>query len=487
MQWNHDQLYQALVSRDQRFDGHFFTGVTSTGIYCRAICPAVKPKRENVQFYTSATAAEREGFRPCLRCRPDTIGKASDNNDIDQLLRLIEDQLVHAVDVTNLATAANKSSRSIERLFTEHLSCSPAEYIRTRRLHLSRKLLRETTAPVTNIAFASGFSSLRAFNDAFKKQYNHTPSDFRQQAKDASTALTVPYGEGYSWDDLIGFLEARAITGVECVKRNGKHSSYQRFLQIGADQGVVSIDNDTSKNQLRVSIPDSLFTHSHDILTRVRQVFDTDFSPSGLDHLNNDPLLADVFKTYQHVRVPGTWNRFELIIRAILGQFVSVAAARRLCERLVDHYAPLDESNDQPHRQFPSPAQLVGEDLMQIGTTRKRSEYITGIAKKIVDGDLVLDELHGLDGEKQLLKLYGVGPWTASYISMRALKYPDAFPAGDLVLRKAVAQLQSGQHKELPSQKEMENISQAWRPWRAYAALMLWRYWSSLEAEGTVK
>lgn len=500
MQWTHDQCYAALVSRDPRFDGAFYTGVTSTNIYCRTICPAPKPLQKNVEFYPSAAACEDAGFRPCLRCRPDVLDAHNPlqhaSTQLSHALHFIEMHYANACAVSDLGTALSLSERQLQRLFEEHLRVSPAAYIRTRRLHLARKLLRESSMPVTTAAFASGFASIRTFNATFKQHYHMTPQTFRQQYGDSNEQLCLSYQAPFDWPALVGFLAFRVIEGLESVSfeqaDKPETAVYQRLLRMTETDGsqtvgVVSIRHDAKKQQLLVNLSEPLYPHAATIIRQVRNVFDLDAKPEAMQTcFANDPQLAPLMDKYAGIRVPGCWDRFELFVRAILGQFVSVTAARRFCIRVVEQFgeAVNDNVSGSPAltHLFPTPDVLATADLSHIGTTQKRMQYIQNLAQALVDERFSLDALQGDEhGIKALLTLHGVGPWTGHYIAMRALKNPDAFPAGDLVLRKAVAVLNTGDDAELPSQKDLEQQSKAWQPWRAYAALALWRYWNEFD------
>lgn len=493
MNWNHDQCYAALVSRDTRFDGVFYTGVTSTGIYCRTICPAPKPLQKNVEFYSSVAACEDGGFRPCLRCRPDLLqGLAPIDHHKHQLhaaLSHIENHYAHDLNTQQIADVAGISERQLQRLFADQLSVSPASYLRTRRLHFARQLLRQTDMPITTLAFASGFASIRTFNATFKQHYKMTPAEFRQQYGEDHRQICLSYQAPYDWPALIGFLAFRIIEGLETVtyaKEGDPHSAtYHRLIRVADTHGVVSVKHLPKKHQLSVELSESLYPHAAEVVQMVRDVFDLDMNPNNISNaFANDPAMQALMGRYPGIRVPSCWDRFELFVRAILGQFVSVAAARRFCIRVVEQFGePVDiDGHPELNRLFPTAATLAEADLSNIGTTNKRIDYIQGLAQALVDGTFPLYELKGDDaGVKALLRLHGVGPWTGHYIAMRALKNPDAFPAGDLVLRKAVAVLNTGNDDELPSQKELEQQSLAWQPWRAYVALALWRSWNEFD------
>jgi AraC family transcriptional regulator of adaptative response / DNA-3-methyladenine glycosylase II len=477
-----DRCYEALRTRDRRFDGRFFTAVVTTGIYCRPICPARLPLLKNVRFYACAAAAEAAGFRACRRCRPETapgtpawLGTSA---VVSRGLRLIETGALDDGDVGRLASRLGVGARQLRRLFARHLGASPAEIARARRVHFARLLIDQTERPMTELAFAAGFASVRQFNHAFRQSFGRSPRDVRRAraaragAADAAgdtIALRLPYRPPFDWDGLTGFLAGRAIAGVEsvvdgCYRRTIELAGAPSFLE------VRKLEHDFAL-ELRVAVAPGA-----DLLRaveRVRRIFDLDADPLAIgEALEANPMLRAHLGERPGLRVPGAWCAFELGVRAILGQQVSVRGASTLAGRLVREFGkPVAGAPGGLSHLFPSPAQLADCDVASIGLPRARAAAIRGFAGAIANGELVLDGARGLDDAvARLAELPGIGAWTAQYIAMRALGEPDAFPAGDLALRKALA---SG---DAPiSAVQAERAAEEFRPWRSYAAMALWR------------
>ena len=458
--------FRAMATRDARFDGQFFAGVVTTGIYCRPICPVRPPKRENMRFYPSSAAAQEAGFRPCLRCRPEVspglpawIGTSA---TVTRALRLIEDGALDAEQqgsVERLAATLGVGERHLRRLFLEHVGATPMAVALNRRILFAKKLLTETVLPISDIAFASGFGSVRRFNDAIASVYSRSPRDLRRktavEAAEGPITLRLGYRTPYDWDSLVRFLSLRAIPGVETVTGDGR---YERNFQLGKTRGHVSVRNLPDSNSVEARIDlDSGFGDLRLIIERLRRIFDLRANAIEIArHLDTDPTLR-----YQAgTRVPGCWDAFELCVRAILGQQITVAGATTLAGRIVRKYG-------QPYRTgylFPEAQILSDATFDGIGLTSKRIETLQGIAKAFANAEIDLTQ--GLQSiEERLCRLPGIGPWTAHYVAMRAANEPDAFPSSDLGLRKAAGNL---------TQKSLEARAEAWRPWRAYAALHLW-------------
>ena len=454
----------ARLARDARFDGKFFIGVHSTGIYCRPICPAPSPKESNVEYYPSAAAAAEAGLRPCLRCRPEcspgTPAWVGSSVTVSRALRLIAEGALEEDGVDTLAERLGIGSRHLRRLFLEHLGATPIAVAQTRRLLAAKRLMDETALPLTEIAIASGFGSIRRFNSAFRETWGRCPRDMRrergQMAAAGSCTLELRYRPPFDWHALLGFLAARAIGGVEHVEGD----TYRRTIVTAAGQGWIEV-RPACAGALRLAVhcPDSSDLLA--IASRARRLFDLDADPLAIaTHLKTDPLLAPLVKRHPGLRVPGAWDGFELGVRTILGQQVSVAGASTLAARLVQklgHPVPFEVAG-LTHT-FPSAGEVADADLA-IGMPAARAEAIRAFARAAVRGGLTFDAaVDSQTFQERLCALPGVGPWTAQYIAMRALSDPDAFPAGDLVLRRACA----GRAAEL------------WQPWRAYAAMQIWQ------------
>lgn len=445
MDLNPEICYRAVRSRDSRFDGRFFTAVTSTGIYCRPVCPARTPRRKNVAFYPCAAAAEEAGFRPCLRCRPEsspgTPAWLGTSATVSRGLKLINEGALDQGGVDELAGRLGMGSRQLRRLFNEHLGASPLAVALSKRVHMARKLLDETRLTVTEIAYAAGFQSVRRFNAAMQKTYGRSPTSLRKMDRvldsdEAHLVLRLPYRAPYDWRLLIDFLKPRAIPGVETVR----HEAYRREIE----QGVVEVKPSRKEHCLLLRVPVAASRNLASIVERARCLFDVGADPDAIErHLKTNPLLAGRIKP--GLRVPGAWDRFELAVRAVLGQQVSVKGATTLAGRVNASFGL-------------SPAALARADLTTIGLTRKRAEAVRGLATAA----RCLDD--PATARERLLEIPGIGPWTVQYIAMRALKEPDAFPSSDLGLRKALSK----------TAKQLEKAAEKWRPWRAYAAMHLW-------------
>ncbi len=474
-----DLCYLAIQSRDERFDGRFFTGVLTTGIYCRPICPARTPLRKNVRFFRCAAAAEGAGFRPCLRCRPETspgtpawLGSSA---VVSRALQLMADGVLAEAGLDELARRLGTGRRQLRRLFQQHLGTSPIAVAQTQRLHFAKQLLDETSLPISEVAFCAGFSSIRRFNALFSQAYQQPPSQLRRQQLEpglqASTLhLKLAYRPPLAWLPLIRFLQARAIPGVEQVEAE----RYRRLVRLGETVGVIEVQWVEGQHYLRLSVPSGLSKGLLPIVERVRRLFDLKADPEQISRqLALDPSLAPLLEAWPGLRLPGAWDSFELAVRAILGQQVSVQAATTLAGRLVKAYGePVAAvgSNGLGYL-FPSPETLAQADLSGLGLPSKRAAAIQGLAQAIHSGEFVLAGATGLEPSiAQLTALPGVGPWTAHYIAMRALAEPDAFPSGDLILRRAAA----GKATPTLSEAELLRRAEAWRPWRAYAALYWW-------------
>jgi AraC family transcriptional regulator of adaptative response / DNA-3-methyladenine glycosylase II len=475
MQLDDDQCYRAMLSRDRRFDGRFFTGVKTTGIYCRPVCPARAPKRENATYFLCAAAAEEAGYRPCLRCRPETApGTPAWNGasaTVARALRLIDDGVLDEGSIDDLAVRLGVSARHLRRLFDEHLGASPVSVALTRRLHFARRLLVDTSLPMTEVAFGAGFSSIRRFNDAALKAWRVPPTAVRRRETSRARGaieLTLGYREPFDWRGLLDFLAPRAIRGVELVEGG----VYRRTVRAGDACGVIEVRRDETVPALRLSVPIELAPAVGSIVRRARRLFDLDADPVAIGAaLSRDRRLARLVKKRPGLRVPGAWDPFELGVRAILGQQVSVKGASTLAARLVHALAPeVDVGDERLNRVFPSAERVAEASLEGIGLTSARAATILRFARAVAAGELRLEPAASLDDAvAALTSVEGIGPWTAHYVAMRSLGEPDAFPAGDLGIRKALADAAA-----IPGEREVAGRAERWRPWRAYAAMWLW-------------
>lgn len=469
---------QARVSRDARFDGRFFIAVKTTGIYCRPVCPANSPKPENVTFYPTAAAAGEAGYRPCLRCRPEcapgTPAWAGSSTTVKRGLRLIADGALDEGNVEALADRLGVTSRHLRRLFTKHLGASPLAVAHTQRLHFAKRLIDQTSLPMAEIAVAAGFGSTRRFNDAFRNTYGRTPRELRRRdvaVQASGLTVTLPYRRPIDTAQILNFFEARAIPGVELV-RDGR---YLRSVLIDEQPGVIELHDNGSHVLLTIH---GVSTRSLlPITQRARGLFDLDASPHDIARvLNRDKFLKRLLRTNKGVRVPGSWDGFELTVRAILGQQISVAGATTLAGRIAARYGTaidvaLPDGAEGPALLFPGPEKLARARLKDLGIVSARSETIRRVARAVMDGSVVFDAAQGSEEFcRSLVALKGIGEWTAQYVAMRALKDPDAFPHSDLGLLRAFDTPDGDRMKPA----ELKSMSEAWRPWRAYAALLLW-------------
>jgi AraC family transcriptional regulator of adaptative response / DNA-3-methyladenine glycosylase II len=467
-----DACFHAVRARDRRFDGRFFVAVASTGIYCRPICPVRPPKRENMRFYSSAAAAEGEGYRPCLRCRPERAPGLATVDAASRLVRAaiagIEEHAVSNARVGELAASLGISDRHLRRVTEAELGVSPIELAQTQRLLLAKRLLSETSLKLTEIAFASGFGSLRRFNALFKSRYGLSPRALRGHPGAASgLSCQLEFRPPLAWDSLLSYLRLRAIPGVEFV--DGTH--YRRTVAIGDKQGWIAVTRAKSGVALEVEMSQSLAPVIGAVIVRVKHLFDLGAAPDSVTELlSQDPTLAGVVRRLPGLRVPGAFDGFELAVRAVLGQQVSVRAATTLAGRWALNFgAPLATPFPELNRLTPDAermAEVAAGDIAALGIVGSRARALAALAQAVTERRVVLSYAANVEEQIEALqRLAGIGPWTAQYIAMRALHWPDAFPGGDLMLLKA-AQV---------NKKELHARAEAWRPWRAYAAHYLWQ------------
>jgi AraC family transcriptional regulator, regulatory protein of adaptative response / DNA-3-methyladenine glycosylase II len=442
-----DICSQARIARDARFDGRFFIAVRTTKIYCRPICPVHAPKESNIDYYPSAAAAAEAGFRPCLRCRPETspgtpawIGAPA---TVSRALKLIGEGALDEASVEHLANRVGMGARHLRRLFLDHLGATPVAIAQTRRLHFAKRLIDETSLPFTGIVFSAGFSSVRRFNATFQSLYGRSPTELRRLAQrkafktePGEYVFALHYRPPYDFAGLLDFLRLRSLPGIETVLAN----SYERRFQWDGHEGWFRATQSGGTLQVRVRYPEP--RHLLKILERIRHLLDLTADSSVIGQsLSQSPLLAPRVALRPGLRVPGAWDPFELAVRAILGQQVSVKAATTMATRIVDHIGG---------GWFPSPAVLAQADLTRLGVIRQRAAAIKALA-----------ESGGVD-----LHVPGIGEWTRQYIAMRAGSEPDSFPSADLVLLRAAG---------VSKPKQLEALAEAWRPWRSYAAMYLWQ------------
>ncbi len=497
-----DACYLAMKTHDARFDGSFFTAVTSTGIYCRPVCRVKLPRRENCRFFRHAAQAEAAGFRPCLRCRPELAPRASgaaswSTEDASRILaqqaaRLIDEPDAWSEDgpgAAQIAARLGVSDRHLRRIFESQFGVSPLQYLQTRRLLAAKQLIADTRLPMTQVALASGFASVRRFNAAFLEHYGLNPSALRRAGGGADNGSAGGHGKAievrlgfrppYDANAMLGFFARRALRGVEMVSTadgkepaKGSTPDYVKLtrtlrIQQGAQAhaGWLQLRFDLQREQMLLSVSDSLAAVLPIVISRARALFDLDAEPMAIN-----AALHAAFPHGDGLRVPGAVDGFELAVRAVLGQQITVAAARTLGSRLVQAFGEtLATPVEGLDRLFPTPAAIAaasGDELGRLGIVRQRQTALQAVAREVASGRLALHA--GADVPSTiaaLQELPGIGAWTAQYIAMRALRWPDAFPAGDVALQKALG---------VTTARAASEASQAWRPWRSYAVLRAW-------------
>ena len=463
--------YRAMRARDTRFDGRFYVAVSSTRIYCRPVCTVRPPKRENCRFFPSAAAAELEGYRPCLRCRPEL---APGNSSIDATSRLaqaaaslIEDGTLDEAGIEGLADRLKISERHVRRAFGAEFGVSPIAFAQTQRLLLAKRLLTDTRLPVTEVALASGFNSLRRFNALFKARYRLNPMQLRKALPalaraDDALRFELSYRPPYDWPGLLAFLAARAIPGVEKVEGR----AYRRTVLLPSHRGWLQVEASPRKHALQVTLSASLAKVVPVVLGRVKSLTDVACHPAEVAQ-----ALGALAAKDPGARVPGAFDGFEVAVRAILGQQVSVAAARTLAGRFVAGFGePLETPFAGLYATFPAAARiarLAPAKIAALGMPASRARTILGMARAVDRGEIELAPNADIERTLERLRaLPGVGEWTAQYIAMRALAWPDAFPHTDLGVLKAL--------REKDPRRALA-AAEAWRPWRAYAVMHLWR------------
>ncbi|MDB4959046.1 MAG: regulatory protein [Myxococcales bacterium] len=471
-----DARYEALAARDPRFDGVFFVGVQTTGIYCRPICPARTPGRARCAFFATPASAEQAGFRACFRCRPELAPGNAPVDAVDVLVasatQRITEGALNEGSLDDLAQELRVSARHLRRAMEIRIGVSPVELAQSRRLALAKQLLQDTALPLTEIAFAAGFGSVRRFNAVFIDRMGSAPSQLRRKhasARASSITLRLDYREPYDWAQLIGFLRGRAIPGVEVVG----DASYQRVVHLAGHVGAIEVTPARDRAALLLTASPALLPVLMSLVARVRRMFDLDARPDLIGNtLRKDRALAAMITARPGLRLPGAIDPFEAAIRAMLGQQVSVAAATTLAGRFAAQLGAavtLDAPIAGLTHRFPTPVEVVAggaERIVKIGMPMTRALAIHKLAEQVATAAIKLDGICELDAfVAQLVELPGIGPWTAHYLAMRALHLPDAFPAMDLGVQKALRR--SGA-------KAAEARAEAWRPFRSYAVMHLW-------------
>jgi AraC family transcriptional regulator, regulatory protein of adaptative response / DNA-3-methyladenine glycosylase II len=506
MEFDPARCYRAVLSRDRRFDGRFFTGVVTTGIYCRPVCPVVPPKFQNMRFYACAAAAEAAGFRPCKRCRPETapgtpawLGTSA---VVSRGLRLIAEGGLDDNDLDALASRLGLGERQLRRLFAQHLGASPFDVARARRVHFARSLIDQTDLPFAGIAHAAGFGSIRQFNHALKATFGEPPGVLRTKRTTKSAALRepgkggvvvrLPFRPPLAWKAMLGFLAQRAIPGVESVD----DGAYRRTVEVGGLIGTIEVTlgelapavtksssasarekarrasapHHPSHLVMRIDLPECRDLIG--VVERVRRIFDLGADPARIgEQLRRDPLLEPLVAKLPGLRVPGAWDGFELAVRGVLGQQITVQGATTLAGRLVREFGVVRERPDGAlTHAFPTPEALAAADLSHIGIPRARAAALRSLAAAVRDGRLRFDAALGLEeAVERICAIPGFGPWTANYIAMRALGEPDAFPETDIGIRRAL-----GSPTTLAPVSCVRERAEKWRPWRSYAVIYLW-------------
>jgi AraC family transcriptional regulator of adaptative response / DNA-3-methyladenine glycosylase II len=476
--------YKALQGKDARFDGLIFVGVKSTGIYCRPVCPARTAKYENCTFYGSAAAAQEAGYRPCLRCRPETAPQFASwrgtSNTVSRALALIAEGALDGENssVEKLADRLGVGERQLRRLFLQHLGASPVAVAQTRRVLFAKQLIHDTALSMTEVALAAGFNSLRRFNEVFHDLFHRPPSSLRRKSAAnlpsvaGGTVFRIRYRAPYDWDYMLEFLRARAIPGIEVVEKN----IYKRTVEIDGQSGFIEVEHLPRKDSLCVTIRHPNVQALQEIVNRVRCLFDLGADIETIDgHLSLDMELRPWVTKRPGLRAPGGWDGFELAVRAVLGQQVTVQAARRLAGKLVAlHGGPVVQDMTLPSgltHIFPTAARIAGAVDLGLGMPKSRLETLKAVAQASVDDPALFQPARDVDEAiAKLTAVPGIGDWTAQYVALRAIREVDAFPASDIGLLRGAEKVLG----EPLTPKSLALRAEAWRPWRGYAAQHLW-------------
>ena len=471
--------WQAIYSRDRRFDGRFFAGVLTTGVYCRPICPVPLKKPGNVRWYPSAASAEAAGFRPCRRCRSHTsLGTPAwlgTSAVVSRALKLISEGALDVGNVEALAGRVGLGSRHLRRLFLQHLGASPVRIAGTRRVHFARNLLDQTDLPITKIASYSGFKRIRQFNHAMRTTFDMSPSELRMLRSGMKMAtgqggiiLCLPYRPPFDWHTLVRFLKARATPGTEVIE----DKCYRRTIEINGQGGEIEVRPEPDESRLRVRVTLPSYEQLMVVVERVRRIFDLGADPLQIaNHLSQDSRLGEMLEARPGLRVPGVWDAFELAVRAVLGQQITYVDTKLVIARLVRTFGrPIKTTSPKLTHLFPSPEILATADLASIGIPPGRAETLRALALATCQGKINPAVCKSLDDVvSRLCAIQGMGSRRANYIAMRAFGEPDAFPASDLGLRRVLSS-----NRTPPSEDEFLTLAEHWRPWRAYAAIYLW-------------
>lgn len=466
-----DIYFEAMKTRDHRFDGKFFVGVKTTGIYCRPICPA-KPKRENVEFFHSYLEAEKAGYRPCLRCRPESaprspawIGKSA---IVQRAIKVLNNEKTIHFNEDKFAKQFNITARHLRRLFIEELGKTPKQLFFENRLNLARKLINETNLPITEIAFASGFSSIRRFNDAFKDRFKKSPREIRRNKiiKEEGLQIRLSYRPPFDFEGLMKSYESHRIGNLEWFQDDKMY----RVVVINKKIGhiIISNESETSNLLLEVHFPDTQGLYT--IISKVRALFDLDSDPVIIaNSLEKNSKMKKILKQYPGIRLPSGWNPFEIAIATILGQLVSIERGRALVSDLIEITGtPISYlESERKITLFPTPKQILNADLSSLKTTKMRKETLIAFATAVDKGELSLEATQDVEVFlKKVLAIKGIGPWSAQYMALKILRDTDSFPGTDLILARAL---------ELHSKEVIDSMS----PWRGYVASLLWRTYAA--------
>lgn len=462
-----DVYYQAMLARDHRFDGKFFVGVKTTGIYCRPICPA-KPKKENVEFFPNHIEAEKAGYRPCLRCRPESapkspawIGKSA---MVQRAVKMINDQETIKFNEDRFAQLFGVSARHLRRVFKEEIGKTPKQLAFENRLNLARKLITETHLSLTEVAFASGFESIRRFNAAFRERFKKSPSEIRRHntASHSKLSVTLSYRPPYDFKGILNFYRTHQTGNLERFEEE----KMIRIISFGGKVGEVQISDDPDYSRLRVEIDFPETSYIHAILSRIRSLFDLDSDPVIIANaLEANARIKKLLKKHPGPRLPSGWDPFEVAVSAILGQVVSVERGRSLVSDLIES---LGEDSSLTYegkiiKLFPTPERIARADLTFLKTTQGRKETLKEFATAVMNGKISLEATQDIEKFHSSLKnIKGIGPWTSSYMALKCIRHTDAFPATDLIIARTLKKY---------SLKAINQMS----PWRGYVAILLWK------------
>ena len=464
--------YEALRTRDHRFDGKFFVGVKTTGIYCRPICPA-KPKPENIEFFNNQIEAEKAGYRPCLRCRPESaplspawIGKSA---VVQRAIKIISTQETLDLNEDEFAERFGVTARHLRRLFIDEIGKTPKQLSQENRLNLSRQLITETNLSVSQAAFASGFNSIRRFNEAFKERFKRSPSEIRKSPLTGNEGLKVSlaYRPPFNFEALLTHYDSHRIGELERFEDN----SYIRIVELDKSIGQIRVSNDSKNSRLIVEIDMKDTMKIHTIISRVRIMFDLDSDPVVVANaLEKDKKFKSMLKKHPGIRLPSGWDPFEIAISTILGQLVSIERGRSLVHDLIEMLG--EESGiiieGKNIKLFPKPLKIATANLEKLKTTTIRKKTLKAFSQAVADGSISLESTQDSDlFLKNVLSIYGIGPWSASYMALKCIRHTDAFPETDLILARCL---------EYHPKEVIDKMS----PWRGYAAILLWKEYASL-------